>query len=159
MLLVLLLLIVVLVVVVVVVVVVVAAAVVMGTSALWIPRGRIIRYDTTLLQKTKWDRTRNEKKGPMWLQLGHHEVFSQYCWLADGDTKRWPFQIRHNSTEYIAITAGCLRSRLTPTRFDFRAGHARVILSSIILLYVINQTVPLPSSLMKTKPLKALHPC
>jgi len=89
----------------------------------------------------------------------NHEVFSQYCWLADRDTKPWPFQIRHNSAEYSAITAGCLRSRLTPTRFDFRVGHACVILSSIILHYVINQTVPLPSSLMKTKPMKALHPC
>lgn len=87
------------------------------------------------------------------------EVFSQNYWLADIDTKPWPFQIRHNSIEYSAITVWCLRSRLTPSRFDFRAGHACVVLSSIILLYVINQTVPLPSSLMKTKPLKALHPC
>ena len=114
----------------------------------------------TLLQKTKWDRTRNEKKGPkVTAATSNHEVFSQHCWLANRHTKPWPFQITHNSAEYSAITAGCLRSRLTPSRFDFRAGHACVVLSSIILLNVINQTVPLPSSLMKTKALKALHPC
>jgi len=114
----------------------------------------------TLLQKTKWDRMRNEKKGPnVTAATSNYEVFSQHCWLANRDTKPWPFQIRHNSAEYCAITAGCLRSRLTPSRFDFRTGHACVVLSSIILLYVINQTVPLPSSRMKTQALKALRPC
>jgi len=73
----------------------------------------------TLLQKTKWDRTRNEKKGPnVTAATSNYEVFSQHCWLANRDTKPWPIQIGHNSAEYSVITAGCLRSRLTPSRFD-----------------------------------------